>query len=129
MIGMWAWRATGAAAFDFLREERAEDQLGALLNRALGGQPRAFRRALGVLWDERGRRVVEIEQGKLGRLLQRLGDGLVSIRPTPDRQEQRDLDRGPVEPVMPGPPGNPPPPPPPPQPENSSARPGPRERT
>jgi hypothetical protein len=58
-----------------LREERADDQLGAVLDRALRGSLRSRWRALGVFWHERDGRVVEIEQRKLGSLLQRLGHG------------------------------------------------------
>jgi hypothetical protein len=58
---------------DFLREERADDQLGAVLNRTLRRRLRARWRALGVFRHERDRRIVEIEQSELGRLLERLG--------------------------------------------------------
>src|SRR4029077_21262228 len=63
------------------------------MNRAFGGDTRAFRGALGILWDKQDVRVVEVEQGKLGRLLQRLGYALCRSARA-DRQQQRDLDRG-----------------------------------
>ena len=83
--------ATGAAADTSGGEERADDQLGAVVQRAFRGDPRALGRALGVLGDQRHVRIVEVEQGELGRLLQRLGHGGRRARGA-DRQQHRDLD-------------------------------------
>ena len=89
---MFDWRAIRSCAGDLACEERADDQLGAVLDRTLRGCARAVRRALGVLRHERNRRIVEIEQRKLGSLLQRLGDGGRVAR-AGERQKQRDLHR------------------------------------
>ena len=74
----------------FRGEQRADDQLGAVLQCALRGKPRAVWRAPGVLGDQRHIGVVEVEQRQLGCLLQRLGHRRRRAR-RGDGQQQRDL--------------------------------------
>ena len=82
----------GRHGLDLLGEERPENELGALVHRGLGSGAGAARRSLRILRHEHDVRIVEVEQGKLGRLLQRLGDALRRSAGA-DRQKQRDLHR------------------------------------
>ena len=92
MTGMPAWRATGATVRHRLGKQRPQDERGPGLDGLLGGGLGAFRRALVVLDDELQGRVVALEQGELGRLLQALADQ-TRLAGRRDRQDQRDLDQ------------------------------------
>ena len=83
------WRATCADRADRLREQRPDDDLGALGERLLRGGLRALRIAAVVLHQQLDVRVLEFGQRHLGRVLHRLrGDAGIAGRR--QRQDQRD---------------------------------------
>ena len=89
---MFDWRAIGAAAATSCAKSGPMISSAPSWIALCAAACAPVRRALGVFRHERDRRIVEIEQRKLGRLLQRLGDGGRVAR-AGERQEQSDLHR------------------------------------